>query len=109
MNSRAAAKQIFSFPFASMLKNFQPLGIYFARNRWALGVGLLSLLLVDFLLLLIPLVIKRAIDLLVTQTPETGSLLFQQGMIIVAKNQLLLKRLQKMGNLMSQITVIHLA
>ena len=68
----------------AMLKNFQPLGIYFARNRWALAVGLLSLLLVDFLLLLIPLVIKKAIDLLITQTPETGSLLLQQGIIIVS-------------------------
>ena len=64
------------------MKTFQPLAIYFARNRWALAVGLLSLLLVDFLLLFIPLVIKKAIDLLVTQTPEAGSLLLQQGMII---------------------------
>jgi len=84
MNPHSAAKQIFSSPLAAMLKNFQPLGIYFIQNRWALSVGLLSLLLVDFLLLLIPLVIKKVIDLLVTQTPETGSLLFQQGMIIVA-------------------------
>ncbi len=83
MDPRATAKQIFSSPFAAMLKNFQPLGIYFVQNRWPLSVGLLSLLLVDFLLLLIPLVIKKVIDLLVTQTPETGSLLFQQGMIIV--------------------------
>lgn len=84
MNPRDAAKQIFFSPFAAMLKNFQPLGTYFVQNRWALSVGLLSLLLVDFLLLLIPLVIKKAIDLLVTQPPETGSLLFQQGMIIVS-------------------------
>jgi ATP-binding cassette subfamily B multidrug efflux pump len=84
MNLRAAAKYIFSSRFAAMMKNFQPLGIYFSENRWALGVGLLSLLLVDFLLLLIPLVIKKAIDLLVTQTPETGSLLLQQGMIIIS-------------------------
>jgi len=84
MNPHSAAKQIFSSPLAAMLKNFQPLGIYFIQNRWVLSVGLLSLLLVDFLLLLIPLVIKKVIDLLVTQTPETGSLLFQQGMIIVA-------------------------
>ena len=84
MNPRAAAKYIFSYRFAAMLKNFQPLGIYFAQNRWALAVGLLSLLLVDFLLLLIPLVIKKAIDLLITQTPETGSLLLQQGIIIVS-------------------------
>jgi len=83
MNPHAGTKTIFSSRFSAMLKNFQPLRIYFVRNRWALGVGLLSLLLVDFLLLLIPLVIKKAIDLLVTQTQETGSLLFQQGVIIV--------------------------
>ncbi|MFH1629524.1 MAG: ABC transporter ATP-binding protein [Pseudomonadota bacterium] len=83
MNSRAA-KPIFSFPFAAMLKNFQPLRVYFVQNRWALVIGLLSLLLVDLLQVIIPLVIKKAIDLLVTQTPETGSLLFRQGGIIVA-------------------------
>jgi len=84
MDPSTDAKYIFSSRFSAMLKNFQPLGIYFVQNRWALGVGLLSLLLVDFLLLLIPLVIKKAIDLLVTQTPETGSLLLQQGMIIIS-------------------------
>jgi len=84
MDPSTDAKYIFSSRFSAMLRNFQPLGIYFVQNRWALGVGLLSLLLVDFLLLLIPLVIKKAIDLLVIQTPETGSLLLQQGMIIVS-------------------------
>jgi len=49
MNPRIAAKQISSSPFAAMLKNFQPLGIYFVQNRWALSVGLLSLLLVDLI------------------------------------------------------------
>ena len=44
MNSRAVAKQILSFPFSDIIKNFQPLGVYFVRNRWALAVGLLSLL-----------------------------------------------------------------
>ncbi len=84
MNSRADAKQIFSFPFSDIIKNFRPLGVYFVRNRWSLVVGLLSLLLVDFFQLIIPLVIKQAIDLLVAQTDETGSLLLKQGAIILA-------------------------
>jgi len=67
-----------------MLRNFQPLWVYFVRNRWALGAGLLSLLFVDFLQLLIPLVIKQAIDLLVVQTAETGSLLLKQAAMILA-------------------------
>jgi len=46
-------------------------------------MGLLSLLVVDFLQLLIPLVIKRAIDALTTKT-ATSHLLFQYGMVILA-------------------------
>jgi len=67
-----------------MLGNFRPLLPYFSENRWALGVGLLSLLLVDFLQLIIPLVIKRAIDLLVVQTDSTESLLVRQAGVILA-------------------------
>jgi len=67
-----------------MLGNFRPLLPYFSENRWALGVGLLSLLLVDFLQLVIPLVIKRAIDLLVVQTDSTESLLVKQAGVILA-------------------------
>jgi len=45
---------------------------------------MLSLLFVDFLQLIIPLVIKQAIDLLVTQTGATRSLLAKQAGIILA-------------------------
>ena len=63
-------------------RNFQPLWIYFVKNRWALLAGVLSLLMVDFLLLLIPLIIKKAINLLVVQAPGTGALLVKQGVMI---------------------------
>ena len=46
-------------------------------------MGLLSLLVVDFLQLLIPLVIKRGIDALTLKT-ATSHLLFQYGMVILA-------------------------
>ncbi len=64
------------------LRNFQPLWIYFVKNRWALLAGVLSLLMVDFLLLMIPLVIKEAINILVDQTSEAGALLVKQGVMI---------------------------
>ncbi|MDZ7697692.1 MAG: hypothetical protein U5R49_12495 [Deltaproteobacteria bacterium] len=58
-------------PFVESLKTFQPLKAYFVQNRSALLLGLFSLLLVDFLQLLIPLIIKQAIDLLTLQTAPT--------------------------------------
>jgi ATP-binding cassette subfamily B multidrug efflux pump len=64
-------------------RNFLPLKEYFVGNRWALGAGLLSLLVVDFLQLLIPMVIKRAIDAL-TLGKATSSFLIQCGAIILA-------------------------
>jgi ATP-binding cassette subfamily B multidrug efflux pump len=69
-------------PFAQTFKNFQPLKQYFLENRWPLAIGLMSLLVVDFSQLLIPLVIKRAIDLLTVKT-ATSPILFRQGMIIL--------------------------
>jgi ATP-binding cassette subfamily B multidrug efflux pump len=65
------------------LKDYTPLKTYFVRYRWGVLVGLLSLLAVDFLQLLIPLVIKRAIDALTLKT-ATSALLLQYGMAIVA-------------------------
>jgi len=59
-----------------------PLKKYFLRNRWPLAFGLMSLLTVDFLQLLIPLVIKRAIDLLTIRV-ATAPMLLKQGLIIV--------------------------
>ena len=51
-------------PFLKALLHFRTLKPYFVRNRGALAVGLLCLLLVDGLQLLIPQVIKRAVDAL---------------------------------------------
>ncbi|MBK5100668.1 MAG: ABC transporter ATP-binding protein [Desulfobacteraceae bacterium] len=71
----------FSIPLPETFKNFLPLKKYFIQNRWPLAIGLISLLLVDFLQLLIPLVIKRAIDLLTTKTATTN-VLFTLGITI---------------------------
>ncbi len=71
-----------TLPFAETFQNFLPLKQYFAQNRWPLAIGLLSLLLVDFLQLLIPLVIKSAIDLLTAQT-ATIQILFQKAITIL--------------------------
>ena len=68
--------------FKPTLHNFQPLWIYFVKNRWALAAGVLSLLIVDFLQLMIPLIIKEAINILVVQTSGTGALLVKQGVTI---------------------------
>lgn len=65
------------------LKNFLPLKEYVVRNRWVLVAGLLSLLAVDFLQLLIPMVIKGAIDGL-TLGKATSAVLLDSGAIIVA-------------------------
>jgi ATP-binding cassette subfamily B protein len=70
-------------PLAETLIHFLPLKAYFVRNRWPLLVGLLSLLAVDFLQLVIPLIIKRAIDQLTAQT-ATSHALFHYGMVILA-------------------------
>ena len=69
-------------PLKATLKNFQPLKKYFIENRWQLAMGLFSLLLVDFLQLLIPLVIRKAVDALTFET-ATRNLLFKQGIIII--------------------------
>ena len=69
-------------PLYATLKNFLPLKKYFIENRWQLIIGLSCLLLVDFLQLLIPLVIKKAVDALTFET-ATSHLLFKQGIIII--------------------------
>lgn len=68
--------------FKPTLHNFQPLRIYFVKNRWALLAGVLSLLIVDFLQLMIPLIIKEAVNILVVQTSGVGALLVKQGAMI---------------------------
>jgi len=70
-------------PLIHSLKTFQPLKTYFVQNRLSLVLGLLSLLFVDFLQLLIPLIIKQAIDLLTLQTaPDMAMVLTKQALII---------------------------
>lgn len=71
-----------AFPFIETFKNFLPLKQYFVQNRWPIALGLMCLLIVDFLQLLIPLVIKKAIDILTMKT-ATAQILIQQGMIIL--------------------------
>jgi ATP-binding cassette subfamily B multidrug efflux pump len=68
--------------FAKTLRPFLTLKPYFVKNRWALLLGLLSLLLTDLLQLLIPLVIKKAIDLL-TLKEATPTILFRLGLLIL--------------------------
>jgi ATP-binding cassette, subfamily B, multidrug efflux pump len=71
-----------ALPFRETLKNFLPLGEYFVKYRRGLVVGLLSLLAVDFLQLLIPLVIRKAIDEL-TAGSATSDTLLKLGAVIM--------------------------
>jgi ATP-binding cassette subfamily B protein len=64
-----------TFPLLASLRHFLPLKEYFVQNRWILAGGLLCLLVVDFLQLLIPLVIKEAVDVLTTGTAATHTML----------------------------------
>ena len=65
-----------------MLRDFKPLKTYFIENRVALILGLSSLLLVDFLQLLIPRIIKKSIDVLTAGQASSG-LLLNYALIIV--------------------------
>jgi ATP-binding cassette subfamily B protein len=65
------------------IKNFRTLKEYFIRNKYVLGIGLFSLLAVDFLQLLIPLVIRRAVDALTLET-ATSTLLLSYGGVVMA-------------------------
>ncbi|MFC1867149.1 ABC transporter ATP-binding protein [Thermodesulfobacteriota bacterium] len=69
-------------PFIDSLRDFLPLKEYFIQNLWPLSIGLFCLLIVDFLQLLIPLVIKNAIDAL-TFKAATPDMLLNYGMIIL--------------------------
>jgi ATP-binding cassette, subfamily B, multidrug efflux pump len=69
-------------PFRETLQNFRPLKEYFVKYRWSVAVGIVSLLAVDFLQLLIPLVIRKAIDEL-TAGSATSEVLLKLGGIIL--------------------------
>lgn len=74
------------------LRNFLPLKEYFTRNRRVLVAGLLSLLAVDFLQLLIPMVIKGAIDALTTGKATSAVLLKSGGLILAIAGSMALLR-----------------
>ncbi|RJR41769.1 MAG: ABC transporter ATP-binding protein [Desulfobacteraceae bacterium] len=63
-------------------RNLASLKGYFIRNKWALLIGVACLLAVDFLQLLIPLVIKKAIDHLTIGDATPGLLFRYTGMIV---------------------------
>jgi ATP-binding cassette subfamily B multidrug efflux pump len=65
------------------IRNFRPLKAYFVRNKWILAIGMVSLLVVDLLQLLIPLVIRKAIDSLTIKT-ATSIMLLRYGAVILA-------------------------
>jgi ATP-binding cassette subfamily B multidrug efflux pump len=65
------------------IRNFRPLKVYFVRNKWILAIGMVSLLVVDLLQLLIPLVIRKAIDSLTIKT-ATSIVLLRYGAVILA-------------------------
>jgi ATP-binding cassette subfamily B protein len=64
------------------VRNFLPLKEYLVRHRAALVIGLAGLLVVDLLQLLIPLIIRNAIDALTARTAGPESLL-RYGAIII--------------------------
>lgn len=72
----------YKFPLIDAVKTFRPLKKDFIDNRWPLALGLFSLLAVDLLQLLIPLIIKKAIDALTFKT-ATSFILLRHGMVIV--------------------------
>jgi ATP-binding cassette subfamily B protein len=67
---------------SEVFKPFRPLRPDFMANRWMLAMGVMALFLVDALQLLIPLVIKSAIDLLTLKT-ATVRILVLHGIAIL--------------------------
>src|SRR3989339_677777 len=65
-----------------IFRNLASLKGYFTRNKSAMFMGIACLLAVDFLQLLIPLVIKKAIDHLTVRDATPGLLLRYAGMIM---------------------------
>jgi len=68
--------------FRETVRNFLPLKEYLVRHRTALVIGLAGLLVVDLLQLLIPLIIRNAIDGLTARTASPESLLRDGAMIM---------------------------
>jgi ATP-binding cassette, subfamily B, multidrug efflux pump len=64
------------------LRDFAPVREYFTGDKAGMTLGILCLLSVDFLQLLIPLVIKRAVDHLTIGDATAGLLLHYAGIIV---------------------------
>lgn len=77
---------------SSGLSPFKTLLPFFKANRWSLLIGLVSLLLVDLLQLLIPLVLKRAIDLLTIGDASSYTLLSLAALILAIATAIALCR-----------------
>lgn len=69
-------------PLINTLRDFLPLQEYFVKNKYHLIAGLVCLLVVDFLQLLIPMVIKQVIDDL-TYRSATSKILLKYGLLIL--------------------------
>ena len=65
------------------MKAFKTLKNDFFENRWRIAVGLSALLMVDVLQLLIPRVVKHAIDDLTADAVSSFSLLFYGGEVLI--------------------------
>ena len=64
------------------MKTFEPITVYFIRNRLYIAAGFVSLIFVDILQLLVPRIIKSVIDSLAGGTASTGMLARYAGFIV---------------------------
>jgi len=74
--------KISQLPILNLLKDFLPLKEDFLRYRWSLSAGLFCLLMVDFLQLAIPFVIKKVVDDL-TYNRTTNISLIKYAVIMI--------------------------
>ncbi|MDI6797070.1 MAG: ABC transporter ATP-binding protein [Desulfatibacillaceae bacterium] len=81
-----------SLSFGRAFKNFAPLGPLFRQNAFFLAMGFLSLLVVDGLQLVIPLVIKGAVDSLTLREATSNVLFAYAGWIILLASLMVLFR-----------------
>ncbi len=81
-----------SLSFGRAFKNFAPLGPLFRQNAFFLALGFLSLLIVDGLQLVIPLVIKSAVDSLTLREATSKILLAHAGWIMLLASLMVLFR-----------------
>ncbi len=72
-----------NLPLVKTAKDFLPLKQYFIDNRYRLAFGLFSLLTVDFLQLMVPVVLKRAVDDLTYKIATPGILVKYSAAILI--------------------------